>query len=61
MQANVSQLNFAALPDLQSASSSVFVEFGAGKGYLSCMLCHCSEASNLVLVDNQAFRNKAER
>ena len=47
---------------LQEEDKDMFVEFGAGKGYLSSCLCDLQPASSqFVLVDNQSFSCKAER
>ena len=46
---------------LQDARQRTYVEFGAGKGYLSSMLADASEARHIVLVDVRSFRMKADR
>lgn len=45
----------------QDAHATTFVEYGAGKGYLSSMLSDLSQACDFILMDNQSFRHKAER
>jgi hypothetical protein len=40
---------------------SVYIEFGAGKGYLSGMLAEAFHAQKIVLMDNKSFRQKADR
>lgn len=46
---------------LQKAEERVFIEFGAGKGYLSSMLADASSARQFVLLDMRSFRMKADR
>lgn len=47
---------------LHSASQKAFVEFGAGRGYLSCALADCApNLEKLVLVDIRGFKLKADR
>lgn len=46
---------------LQNAEGRVYIEFGAGRGYLSSMLADASDARNFVLLDVRGFRNKADR
>ncbi|KAK9901520.1 hypothetical protein WJX75_000124 [Coccomyxa subellipsoidea] len=46
---------------LQKPRSTTFVEFGAGKGYLSCMLEESFGAAELVMVDCVSFRMTADR
>ena len=46
---------------MQNAEGRVYVEFGAGKGYLSSMLADASKARDFVLLDVRGFRNKADR
>ncbi len=46
---------------MQRSRSFVYVEFGAGKGYLSCMLAESFGAAELVLVDCNSFRLTADR
>ena len=46
---------------MQNAEARVYVEFGAGKGYLSSMLADASTARQFVLLDVRGFRNKADR
>ena len=46
---------------LQNAGGRVYIEFGAGKGYLSSMLADASNARDFVLLDVRGFRNKADR
>lgn len=38
-----------------------FVEFGAGRGYLSHMLCDCYGARTLVMVERRSYKFKADR
>ena len=40
---------------------TVYIEFGAGTGYLSAMLAECTGARRLVLLDRGSFRMKADR
>lgn len=51
----------AVLCSSQDAQQQTYVEFGAGKGYLSSMLADGSDAKHFVLLDNQVFRMKADR
>ena len=51
----------AAVSLLQNAQKQTYIEFGAGKGYLSSMLADGSDAKQLVVLDNQTFRMKADR
>ncbi|DBA70544.1 TPA: hypothetical protein ACH3X2_011942 [Trebouxia sp. C0005] len=46
---------------LQNAERCVYIEFGAGKGYLSSMLADASAARHFVLLDMRSFRMKADR
>lgn len=46
---------------LQNAQEQTYIEFGAGKGYLSSMLADGSDAKHFVFLDNQTFRMKADR
>lgn len=46
---------------LQRPRSTEFVEFGAGKAYLACMLAESFGAGELVLVDKDTFRLSADR
>ena len=46
---------------MQDGPDLTIVEFGAGKGYLSSMMCDCSPVQRVVLVDNKSFRLKADR
>ncbi|BDA42263.1 tRNA:m(4)X modification enzyme TRM13 homolog [Coccomyxa sp. Obi] len=46
---------------LQRSRSTIYVEYGAGKGYLSCMLAESFGAAELVLVDCDSFRLTADR
>ncbi|KAL2631598.1 hypothetical protein R1flu_016284 [Riccia fluitans] len=39
----------------------VYVEFGAGRGYLSQMLCDSYRVSSVVLVERKAYKYKADR
>ncbi|KAJ7524021.1 hypothetical protein O6H91_18G073300 [Diphasiastrum complanatum] len=39
----------------------VYVEFGAGRGYLSQMLCDCYGISNVLLVERRSYKFKADR
>ncbi|KAG6547869.1 hypothetical protein Mapa_010689 [Marchantia paleacea] len=41
--------------------SRAFVEFGAGRGYLSQMLCDSYGVSSVVLVERKAYKYKADR
>lgn len=43
------------------AGATTYVEFGAGKGYLSSMLADCSAARRLVMMDVRGFQKKADR
>ncbi|KAI5060655.1 hypothetical protein GOP47_0025075 [Adiantum capillus-veneris] len=44
-------------PDLEP----VFVEFGAGRGYLAHMLADCYIAQKIVLVERRSYKFKADR
>lgn len=44
-----------------SGSSFVYVEFGAGRGYLSHFIAEMCPGADLVLIDHTAYRFKAER
>lgn len=44
-----------------SNAEPVFVEFGAGRGYLAHMLADCYEAQNIVLVERRSYKFKADR
>ena len=50
---------------LEGAARSIgvctFVEFGAGKGYLTALLSECTGVRRLVLMDHGAFKLKADR
>lgn len=46
---------------MQEAQQQTYIEFGAGKGYLSSMLADASEAQQFVLLDMRSFRMKADR
>ena len=46
---------------MQNAEGRVYLEYGAGKGYLSSMLADASKARDFVLLDVRGFRNKADR
>jgi len=46
---------------VQNAEGRVYIEFGAGKGYLSSMLADASAARHFVLLDMRSFRMKADR
>ena len=46
---------------LQNPRETVYVEFGAGKGYLSSMLADCSGAEKVVMLDRRGFKTKADR
>ena len=46
---------------MQHAKEQFYIEFGAGKGYLTSMLADASDARHFVLLDVRSFRNKAER
>lgn len=43
------------------ADQTVYVEFGAGTGYLSAHLAECTLARRLILLDRGSFRMKADR
>ena len=51
----------AAPAALGSVGDSTFVEFGAGKGYLTALLAECTGARKLVMMDQGAFGLKADR
>ncbi|EFJ09751.1 hypothetical protein SELMODRAFT_427800 [Selaginella moellendorffii] len=38
-----------------------FIEFGAGRGYLSHMLSDCYAADNIILVERRSYKFKADR
>ncbi|EFJ11659.1 hypothetical protein SELMODRAFT_125891 [Selaginella moellendorffii] len=38
-----------------------FIEFGAGRGYLSHMLSDCYAADNVILVERRSYKFKADR
>ena len=40
---------------------TVYVEFGAGTGYLSAYLAESTGARRLILLDKGSFRKKADR
>ena len=44
-----------------SGSSPVYVEFGAGRGYLSHFIAEMCPTADLVLIDHTSYRFKAER
>jgi tRNA:m4X modification enzyme len=46
-----------------AAGTTTFVEFGAGKGYLSSMLADCCGGGlgGVVLMDRRGFKGKADR
>ncbi len=48
---------------LANAAATTYVEFGAGKGYLSSMLADCcgGTVGGLVMMDRRGFRGKADR
>jgi len=46
---------------LPPTSDRTYVEMGAGRGYLSAMVCEGWGAPHTVLVERQAYRFKAER
>ena len=46
---------------LQDAAGTAFLELGAGKAYLACMLAEAFPARHLVLVDHQSFKLQADR
>ncbi|GAB4817542.1 hypothetical protein N2152v2_004588 [Parachlorella kessleri] len=46
---------------LRNLRETVYVEFGAGKGYLSSMLADCSGVGRLVMMDRRGFKTKADR
>lgn len=45
----------------QDYQRSVYVEVGAGKGYLSSMLGNSFAVKDMLMVDSGAFRLKADR
>eukprot|EP00250_Pteridium_aquilinum_P000447 c10490_g1_i1 orf=110-1522(+) len=45
----------------KSNSDPVYVEFGAGRGYLAHMLADCYKAQNIVLVERRSYKFKADR
>ena len=46
---------------LQAADSTVYLDLGAGKGYLSSMLCSGFCPQHVVMLDSGSFRLKADR
>ena len=46
---------------MQSSDERVYVEVGAGKGYLSSMLANSFRVKKLLMVDSGTFRLKADR
>ena len=46
---------------MQDAAGTAFLELGAGKAYLACMLAEAFPARHLVLVDHQSFKLQADR
>lgn len=53
--------NMQAAGLLQDAGQVTYVEYGAGKGYLSEMLSACTDANKLVVMDVRGFKHKADR
>ncbi|KAL4421463.1 hypothetical protein ABPG75_010754 [Micractinium tetrahymenae] len=53
--------NMRAWGLLEGAGEVTYVEYGAGKGYLSEMLSACSDARKLVVMDVRGFKHKADR
>jgi len=51
----------ASRPAAQEAGERVYVEFGAGKGFLGLALAEAAPGAALVLVDRGAFRLGADR
>ena len=49
------------LGPLQDTCGTSFLELGAGKAYLACMLAEAFPVQSLVLVDNQSFKLQADR
>jgi tRNA:m4X modification enzyme len=47
--------------DVADAKTPVYVELGAGRGYLSHFLVDAYGPNDLVLVERRAYRFKAER
>ena len=45
----------------QDTRQTSFLELGAGKAYLACMLAEAFPVQSLVLVDNQSFKLQADR
>ena len=45
----------------QDTGSTSFLELGAGKAYLACMLAEAFPVQSLVLVDNQSFKLQTDR
>ncbi|KAK9832324.1 hypothetical protein WJX74_006219 [Apatococcus lobatus] len=52
---NMQQFSLTEIP------ACAYIEFGAGKGYLSSMLADTTDVQTLALVDSQSFRFKADR
>ena len=46
---------------VQDTCGTNFLELGAGKAYLACMLAEAFPVQSLVLVDNQSFKLQADR
>lgn len=46
---------------MQAASETVYLDLGAGKGYMSSMLCSGFAPRHVIMVDSGAFRLKADR
>ena len=45
----------------QDSGETAFVELGAGKGYLACLLAEAFPVQSLALVDCRSFRRTADR
>ncbi|KAH7444878.1 hypothetical protein KP509_02G095400 [Ceratopteris richardii] len=46
---------------LDEESDPVFIEFGAGRGYLSHMLADCYNIQNIMLIERRSYKFKADR
>ena len=46
---------------MQDTRSTNFLELGAGKAYLACMLAEAFPVNSLVLVDSHSFKLQADR
>ena len=49
------------VPHAQDTKCTNFLELGAGKAYLACMLAEAFPVQHLVLVDSQSFKLQADR